>query len=264
MSAEAVTTFRELADWVQSANPDSPSWGLDSNCPGWTNGDILIHLACTIRELVEPESLPPPDTTSIERTNDRQVDAFRVGTVREHLAEYTRLLPGALTVLADLQADTLRDETFDLFDAGVYPVHLCADALVFDHYCHLVHDTTLAGALPPVPPSLVEPAVAASMRWLVAGIPQMSGAPLAAALIGPVGLRISGPGGGAWLLSPPTSEAGPVECTPVEYLPETTIDTDASDFILWGTKRRSCESCAVALGGDRLLAERVAAAIHVY
>lgn len=264
MSAEAVTTFRGLADWVQSAHPDSPSWAFDSNCPGWTNVDILIHLACTIRELVEPESLPSPDTSSIERTNDLQVDAFRFGTVREHLAEYTRLVPEALTVLAGLQGDDVHDQSFDLFDAGVYPVHLCAEALVFDHYCHLVHDVTLTGALPPVPPHLVEPAVAASMRWLVSGIPQMSGRRLAAALEAPVGLRINGPGGGAWLLSPPTSEEGFVECTPVERLPETWIDTQASAFILWGTRRCSREACSVALRGDRLLAQRVAAAIHVY
>ena len=180
------------------------------------------------------------------------------------LAEYVRLLPDALAALAHLQSDAIRDQTFDLFDAGVYPVHLAPDALVFDHYCHLAHDVTIGEALPPCPPVVAADALAYSTGWLVAGIPQMSGAPLASALAGPVGLRISGPGGGAWLLSPPDSEAGPVECMPVEHLPETTIDTEASDFILWGTKRRSLESCSVALAGDQLLAEKVGAAIHVY
>lgn len=264
MSAEAVTTFRGLADWVQSADPDSPSWGFGSNCPGWTNGDILIHLVCTIRELVEPEALPSPDTTSIERTNDLQVQAFRAGTVREHLAEYTRLLPGALTVLADLQADTLRDETFDLFDAGIYPVHLNAEALAFDHYCHLAHDMTLDAALPAISPALVDPALAASTRWLVAGIAQMSGARLATALTQPVGLRIEGPGGGTWLLSAPSGSTALAECQPTHSLPATTIETSSSDFMLWGTHRRHLFECAIFYGGDEGLARSVAAAVHVY
>ena len=262
MSAEAVSTFRGLAAWLLTADPDSPAWKLESRCSGWTNEDVLIHLACTLRELVEPETLPAPVPGAIERTNDVQVEAFRGGGSRFHLAEYRRLLPDALDVLESLQSDDVADETFSLDDAGVYPVHLSAEALAFDHYCHLAHDVTLGAALPPIPVELVEPALAASTRWLVAGIPQMSGARLADALVAPVGLHITGPGGGVWLLS--ASDAHLAECTPVKVLPATAIETDAAAFMLWGTLRAERATCEVTLLGDAELADAVAAAIHVY
>ncbi len=262
MSAEAVRTFRGLAEWLLTADPDSPAWRLESRCPGWTNEDVLIHLACTLRELVEPETLPTPVPGAIERTNDVQVDAFRGGDSRFHLAEYRRLLPAALDVLESLQSEDLADETFSLDDAGVYPVHLSAEALAFDHYCHLAHDVTLGTALPPIPAELVEPALAASTRWLVAGIPQMSGARLAEALVTPVGLRITGPGGGAWQLS--ASGAHVADCAPADVLPPTVIETDAADFMLWGTLRAERATCAVILLGDAELADAVAGTIHVY
>lgn len=264
MSTEAVTTFHALAEWLLHADPDSPEWQLESRCRGWTNDDILIHLTCTMRELVKPDLLPPPDTTSIERTNDLQVAAFQDGTVVEHLTEYARLLPDALTVLADLQTEAMRDETFDLFDAGVYPVHLCADALVFDHYCHLVHDMTLGRALPPIPPKLIEPALAVSTGWLVAGIPEMSGAPLNAALTSPVGLHITGTGGGMWTLTAGPQGQDIAECRPSSGLPATSIQTSAPDFMLWGTHRSPLRELRVTFAGDQVLAESAAQVIHVY
>ena len=262
MSTEAVSTFRGLAEWLVTADPDSPAWRLESRCSGWTNEDVLIHLACTLRELVEPEALPAPVPGAIERTNDVQVEAFREGDSRFHVTEYRRLLPAALDLLESLQSEDLIDETFSLDDAGVYPVHLSAEALAFDHYCHLVHDVTLGAALPPIPVKLVEPALVASTRWLVAGIPQMSGARLADTLVTPVGLRITGPGGGVWQLS--ASDAQLADCTPAEVLCPTAIETDAADFMLWGTLRAERATCAVALLGDAELAYAVAAAIHVY
>lgn len=264
MSEEAVTTFRGLADWLLTVDPEAPAWQLESKCSGWTNQDILIHLTCTIRELVEPASLPPPDTTSIERTNDRQVACFRGGSVADDLAEYARLLPDAVAVLVDLQSDAKADETFDLFDAGVYPVHLGADALVFDHYCHLAHDATLGSVLPPIRSELAEQAIASAIQWLVAGIPQMSGAGLLTALTEPVGLRITGPGGGSWRLSASDERAVIAECVASPALPSTVIETSASDFMLWGTLRRDRAECRLALRGHTDVADAVAASIHVY
>lgn len=264
MSDAGVEAFRGLADWVISIDGSSDAWQQPSRCPGWTNQDILIHLACTLRELVEPETLPPPVGGAIERTNDVQVEAFRGHSSEHDLGEYRRLLPDALTVLDSLQSEDQSDETFSLEDAGVYLVHLSADALAFDHFCHLANDMTFGSALPPIPADLVDPAIAASTGWLVAGIPQMSGRALAESLLTPVGLRITGPGGGSWLLSAAGAGGGLAECEPTSSLPETVIVTHATDFMLWGTLRRPRQDTEVVLSGDMALAAAVADAIHVY
>jgi len=264
MSAGAVSTFNRLADWLLTADPDSPAWELESRCSGWTNADILIHLACTLRELVEPDSLPAPDTTSIERTNDRQVAAFLTRTAREHIAEYRRLLSAAQVVLADLQSDAMRDQTFDLFDAGVYPAHLGADALVFDHYCHLVHDATLGDALSPLASGLAAEALGVSTGWLIAGIPQMSGPALADALQQSVTLELSGPGGGAWLLD--RTDDGKVDVEPItDGGPPAggAIRSTTEAFMLWGTHRVDWRHTEVRAADDPITAA-VLDAIHVY
>jgi len=94
-------------------------------------------------------------------------------------------------------------------------VQLSADALVLDHYCHLVHDSTLGVALPQPPDRLADQVLGVSSGWLVAGLSQMSGPALAEAIMRAAGLRplVPYPGSAApWLCEP---EPRGLEITPL-------------------------------------------------
>ena len=200
----------------------------------------------------------------IEATNEVQVAAFRAATPAAAFDDYAEQLPGALAALAELQGTELSSETFSLENAGTYPVHLAAESLVFDHYCHLRHDVTVEPAvLPALPEELCVEALHWAVRWLVAGLPQMSPRALDDVLTSPVSLELTGPGGGRWTLHPAQPRGGRVSVAE-DVDSGTIVSSPADDFVRWGTKRTPWRDAAVVLRGDTALAQGVADAIHVF
>jgi len=244
----------------------SDDWSRPSACSGWTVQDILIHLNCTLREVVSPESLPAPVAGDIEASNEVGVAAFRTQKPEETLADYRAMIDAAIDGLAQLQVPPASDEAIDMDNAGVYPAHLLADSLVFDHYCHLRHDIYAPHGpinAPTVTP--LDDIVRSSLDWLLAGLPQMSPKSLAASVTAPVRLHLTGVAGGQWIIAPSgvnpsvTPDVGSME-------PAAVITSDTDDFLRWGTKRASAEERdrMVRLDGDLELAHRVLTAIHVF
>ncbi|MDX2600312.1 maleylpyruvate isomerase family mycothiol-dependent enzyme [Streptomyces caniscabiei] len=267
MTSRGVTAFEHLSRTVLGLEGtiDDSGWAQPSACPGWSNHDVLIHLVCTLREVVEPESLPASFPGSIERSNDVAVAAFRGEKPAQTLESYRRLLGPALDALTGMQEELAASEEVDFDDAGRYPAHLIADSLAFDHYCHLRHD--LAAPRGTVEGLMVtgdETVISASLTWLLAGLPQMSPRRLAVALIRPVALSLSGPGGGAWTLAPTSGGHRITVERGVSPAVETRISASADSFHLWGTHRESWRDAGLDISGDEGLAADVLDALHVF
>ncbi|GAB13297.1 hypothetical protein ARGLB_037_01480 [Arthrobacter globiformis NBRC 12137] len=241
-------------------------WARPSACPGWSVQDIVIHLNCTLREVVNPESLPSPVSGDIEASNDVGVAAFRGQSPEQTLAEYREMIDSAIEELTKLQVPPASESEVDMDNAGVYPAHILVDSLVFDHYCHLRHDIFAPHG--PIDAPTVKPEediVRSSLDWLMAGLPQMSPETLRTAVTAPVRLRLTGVGGSDWLIFP-GAEKPSVALDDRSVEPAAVIISDADDFIRWGTKRASAErrDQMVRVEGDLNLARRVLDAIHVF
>ena len=128
------------------------------------------------------------------------------------LSDYDDVSAKALDALEGLQAPGVAETVIPIENAGHYPLHLVADAMAFDHFCHLRNDILRPnGPIEHHIPPADEIRVRASLEWLMAGLPQMSPA-VAGVLTKPLGLRLSGPVGesGPWL-SRTISQGSPVE-----------------------------------------------------
>ena len=90
-----------------------------------------------------------------------------------------------------------------LDNLGSYPMHLIANAFAFDHFCHLRNDVLKPnGPIDrPAPPS-DELRLGATLEWLMAGVPQMAPDAMRTAVRKPLRLRLTGPGGGEWTITP--------------------------------------------------------------
>ena len=243
-----------------AARLTADQWRAPSACPGWSVHDVYIHMTCTLREVVDPNTLPPPVPGSIERSNDAAVAAFRHQTPDETMADYRAFVTPAHAALEQMQHDPAARETVDFDDAGTYEMHLLADSIAFDHYCHLRHDLTGRGPLQAII-GATEEVGRANLNWLMAGLPQMSPAQLAVALRSPVELEFNGPGGGVWTLSP--SADGP-RVTPGESGASSRIVSTVDAFLLWGTHRIDWRVAEVSVTGDLAVAREVLSAIHVF
>ncbi|SDW90683.1 TIGR03083 family protein [Arthrobacter sp. cf158] len=269
MSTQAIPALERLGSFAleMAARLKNEHWSLPSACPGWSVHDVFIHLTSTLREVVEPESLPSPVSGDLEATNDKHVEHFRAQSPQQTVMDYKALLPLALPALRHMQTPAARDLLVDFDNAGKYPAHLIADSLVFDHYCHLRHDLIEPRGpleIPQIAPlrEFLEP----SIKWLMAGLPQMSPSTLASQLAEPVRLFLSGEGGSSWILRRSADGAVSAEHTDKHETAAATIISDADAFILWATGRVGLPEAAnlLAIRGNRELGRRVQQHIHVY
>ncbi|MEV7392790.1 maleylpyruvate isomerase N-terminal domain-containing protein [Streptomyces sp. NPDC091215] len=244
---------------------DDADWAQPSACPGWTNHDLLIHLTCTFREIVEPETLPAPFQGSIERTNDVAVAAFRSEHPGRTLDAYRRLSYPALDSLAAMQTRPAAFEVVDFDDAGSHPAHLAADSLALDHYCHLRRDLTAPrGSAARFTIDADGTVMSASLAWLLAGLPQMSPLRLSSVLTRPVVLALDGPGGGNWTLVPGPDERGITAEAGTPPTAAARVGTTAESFLLWGTHRQPWRDTDLDVTGDRDLGREVLDVLHVF
>jgi hypothetical protein len=178
------------------------------------------------------------------------------------LADYEAISGRALDALDGFQSPPLATTVIPIEDAGTYPLHLVANALAFDHFCHLRNDILRPnGPIDRPSPPADELRVGATLEYLLAGLPQMSST-LGGVLDEPVGLRLSGPGGSKWTLT--RGGDGVVRVEPLGLATETCIESTAVDFIVWGTRRRPWRDCNVATTGDTEYAAGILDAIHLF
>ena len=257
---EAARAGRESVLAVaRSLTPEE--WAADSDCAGWRVQDVITHMAGVCRQIAEPGSTPTsPDGT--EATQDLIVAERKDWTPEQVLADYEEWSTKGMEALAGLQGEGIADTPMDLGDLGTHPLHLLANAIAFDHDCHLRHDILQPnGPVDREPPPADDLRLEATMEWLVSGLPQMS-TKLAAAVERPIVLRLTGPGGGEWTIVPGDPQTELREGA--EPNASATIVSSTDEFVLWGTGRRSWRERNVILEGDEQYAEQVIEAIHVF
>jgi uncharacterized protein (TIGR03083 family) len=246
------------------AGLSAAEWTAPSRCAGWRVQDLVAHTGSNFKVLVEPpaaadpSAVPTPALTA-EQLQEALVDVRRGWDADAVRQEFEKYREGAIAVLRALQDPAVADAPLTLSDLGTYPSHLLADAFAFDLFCHLRVDL-LAPTGPvrrpagPVTDDLLGPGIG----WMLAGLPQMC-PPVAAVLDRPLGLRLTGPGGGEWTVAPGRPE--PMVASGIADA-AATVTSPATEFVLWGTKRTDWRESAT-VDGDEDYAAQVLDALNI-
>ena len=246
MSRAAVDALRaehqRALQLFESLTPDE--WQAASGCAGWRVHDVAQHMASTFHVIADPSTIDGGSSDDAESNAEVPVQARLDWTADQVLAEYREWADKGITALAGMQEAPLAEMVIPLGNLGSHPMHVLANAIVFDHYCHLRHDIGAAidraAALPRDPASL-----SATVEWMLAGLPQMCAGALAGCTQG-VNLEFTDLGGESYRFE--TGSPGwTVSVGSDPSLP--TVTTTAHDFISWGTKRADWRSFGVSADG---------------
>jgi hypothetical protein len=217
--------------------------------------DLVAHTGSNFRVLAEPPdpTAPAPQVETAEQLQELLVAQRRGWSSPEVAAEFLEHLGPALGALTALQEEPLASTPITLTDLGTYPMHALADAFAFDLWCHLTVDLLApTGPVERPRPEATDELLGPAVGWMLTGLPQMC--PTVSTVLGrPLGLRLTGAGGGEWTLVP-----GESSLTVARGLqdPGATATSAAADFVLWGTTRTPWRA-SVQVDGDPEHAERV-------
>lgn len=241
---------RAVLDLCRTLTP--AEWAAASDCAGWSVKDVVSHMGAAFHGCFTPWLLRTMRTSSIERSNDGDVESRRAWEPERVLREYESW-GGRFQGLVPLtQRPPLRGLRIPLGDIGRYPMGLLASAFTFDHHVHLRHDIAIPLGRTVPPPDAEH--MTAVVEWLLTGLPQMCGAALSW-VDRPVALVLTGPGGGAWTVGPLAGRGLQVQegRSPAAAA---TITGGVADFPIWGTKRRPWGDFDLATEGDEEHATR--------
>ena len=239
---------RDLQEFVDSLGEDE--WKMASACEGWRIQDVFAHVTSNLKQFADPD--PPSDEQgqlSAEEAMEALVAPRKDWSPDELIEEYFKYLEPALGVFSNLLEEPTASVEQQLSDLGTYQLRWLPYAFCFDHYCHLRHDMASPGGpierdLPLADDLRLTPGI----EWMLAGLPQMCSKDLAT-LKEPILLRLTGPGGGEWILH--NSEEN--ELIQIDnYLEQevsASITSTSHDFVSWATHRSSWEDCCV-IDGD--------------
>ncbi|CAO5159202.1 conserved hypothetical protein [Frankia sp. AiPs1] len=262
--AEALDVFTALGD---------EQWSAPSACPGWTLHTVLAHLTTGVASIAGllPPSEPAPPGLEFEAAIDVQARALAARPAGELLELLRTARPAAVGLFDTLSAE-LATHPVEMGTAGTYPLASIADALTFDFTCHLRWDVLAPrGPVQRALPAVDAGRLSASVRWLAAGIAQMTTSRFRDLLTDPLHIAITGPEAMTIRIQ---SHAQAVEATPdgphasgpsaaSGATPRATVRTSADAFILWSTGREPRQGRAELLG-DAAYAEQVLAEFRVY
>lgn len=209
-------------------------WAAASGCAGWNVKDVAAHMASVFHLIADAASIEIGSSGRTEADAEVPVEARRGWSPRQVAADYREWSERGIAALTAMQQPPLAEVVAPLNDLGSHPLHLLANAIVFDHYCHLRHDighaVRRAADLPHDPLSL-----AATVEWMMAGLPQMCAEALAPLRVGVnfvftdlqhvTHRLVRAPGDGPW-----ETQVGHDAHHPV-------VVTSAHEFVSWGTKR---------------------------
>jgi uncharacterized protein (TIGR03083 family) len=225
----------------------TPQWDLDSSATGWRVRDVVAHMGGIAKELFTPRMLAVMATSSIERYNDGTVERRRYRTPDEIMDEYERWSGRLAQLLAICDKTPLGAAPFKLSELGLFPMRLITGAVLFDTHTHLRHD--IAPALGLVPPPTDANRMSVVIDWMVVCM-QRSHTEAMQWLDRPIGLTLTGPGGGTWRIERGsrggrlTARAGAAGATVAH------ITGLAEEFPIWGTKRADWRGHAVDIDGS--------------
>ena len=209
-------------------------WALPSGCAGWRVQDVVQHMASVFHSIADPSSIEGGTSADVEENAEVPVQARRDWTTDQVTAEYREWSEKGISAMAGMQEAPLAEMVIPLANLGSHPMRLLANAIAFDHYCHLRHDigaTIPRAADLPHDPLVLE----ATIEWMLAGVPQMCTETLATCDHG-VNLVFTdlehsayalrpGADGGLWTVTPGADDSLAV-CA-----------TSAHEFVSWSTKR---------------------------
>ncbi len=228
----------DLKEFIDSLGEDE--WQMDSACEGWRVQDVFAHVTSNLKQFADPD--PPSDeqdALSAEEAMEALVAPRKDWSPDELIEEYYKYLEPALGVFSNLLEEPTASVEQQLSDLGTYQLRWLPYAFCFDHYCHLRHDMTSPGGpikrdLPPADDLRLAPGI----EWRIAGLPQMCSKDLDS-LEKPILLRLTGPGGGEWILH--NSERNDLIEINENSGHETaaTITSESHNFVSWATHRSS-------------------------
>jgi hypothetical protein len=135
--------------------------------------DVVAHLANTFRAVADPSALPAGVAGDLEATQAVQVEAQRHWCVEQVVADYKEISAQGLEAVERFQNPARASRMIPIEDAGTYPLHLVANALEFDHFCHLRNDILRPyGPIDRRGPPADELHIGATLEYLIAGLPQ--------------------------------------------------------------------------------------------
>jgi hypothetical protein len=239
------------------ASLSAEEWMAASDCAGWRVKDVFAHMSSVFRQVADPTSAVEGTTDDTEANQELYVAERKDWPPAQVLEEYREWSEKGIAALAGLQEPPTADTVVPLNDLGSHPLHLLANALVFDHYCHLRNDV-LAPNGPIERPALPSDdlRVGPTIEWMLAGLPQMCAANLEGKLDPPINLVLTGPGGGDYVLSSAGVTSGR------DSSAVASVTSTAADFVLWGTQRRPWATY-VEIDGDERAAALVLDAINI-
>lgn len=253
MTTAAVDAIRIIHGHFRSvlSTLGDDDWSKPSACEGWSVKDLLAHVTSNQKEFVDPTPAPsdPPAPMTAEQAMEALVAPRKEWSSADLLAEYERYTDSWFAVLDAMQEEPLASTVSPLADLGSYPMHMVANAFAFDHYCHLRID--LLAPTGPITSTIGEPTdaeVRPGIEWMLAGIPQMQPGVLPPVVTAPLGLRLTGPGGGEWTVHPSTDGGELTVAEGISASAAATVTSSAHDFVRWGTQRCDWRSCSTVEG----------------
>jgi uncharacterized protein (TIGR03083 family) len=242
---------------------------MPSGCHGWSVKDLVAHASSNFQVMAEPPA--PSDQVSsqdaaesaaplAEEAMSMMVDMRRDWTSEQVLEELNTFTPRWKSALKALQDEPSASVEIAMSELGTYPLHNMADAYAFDIACHLYVDLlSPTGPIDRVVEPLDDAILAPGIGWMITGLPQMC-PQVSAVLTRPVGLILTGAGGGEWTLRPGdpliTIESG------IAADVSDIAASDAFEFMQWGTCRKPWKG-EVSLTGDQEYVTVVLDAINV-
>jgi uncharacterized protein (TIGR03083 family) len=234
MTTAAITALGQEVRYAEElfATLTPAEWASASACDGWRVQDLVQHMAAVFHQIADASSIDTGDSGRAEQSNEVPVQARRDWAVAQVLEAYDEWAPKGVAALTALQDPPMADMEVPIADLGTHPLRLLANAIAFDHYCHLRHDLPHIERAAQLPQD--EATLAVVLDWMLAGLPQMCADALAAVPRQPVNVVFDGPAGGGYALVP-GADRWTVEPAVVDGAP--TVHTTVHDFVSWGTKR---------------------------
>jgi len=254
---EALTAEVALAQEL-AHGLSAEEWAAASDCDGWRVQDVFAHMASVFHQVGDPSSTPEGATDDAEATAELMLVSRRELTPSDVMDEYREWSVKALDALGAMQEPPMSEVVIPLGNLGSHPLHLLANALAFDHYCHLRHDI-LAPSGPVDRPAfpIDDLRITPILDWMLGGMPQMCTEALVV-VDRPMNLVFEGAGASSWIVRPADEEGGFVIIEPGRDLAAVaTATTGGHEFVQWGTKRRDWRESGVQVEGDEAYASAV-------
>lgn len=264
MSVLAVDGFRAERDAILTVarGLTAQEWTRPSACAGWTVRDVMGHMACTLHGVVDPGFLPD-NPAGTERGEEPTVVERRGWPIAAVVDEYETYSEQAAEVFANLQIGPRAERLIPMGNFGTHPWSILPSLYLFDAYTHLRNDILApSGPIDRPDPPRDEMRRRPTVEWMLAQLPWMCAAALAAVVDRPLILILDGPGQGTWTVAPGGPDGRVSVSAGAAANPATTVTSTDHDFAIWGTRRAPWLGL-VKIEGDESYAARVLDAIHV-